>query len=97
MSEASSEIPWAEIFRAANGLVKEAIIADYALGGALATIFFTEPFMTYDADLFFVPLGTGLATGIPQIYSHLKKLGWKEKLGHLLCADSRFSFSPRTV
>jgi hypothetical protein len=85
VSESSSEIPLAEILEAANGLVEAKIIKDYALGGALAAIVYTEPFTTYDADIFFIPVGKGLDVGIPKIYARLKKLGWKEKDEHILC------------
>jgi len=47
----SSSIPLAEILRAANGLVEARLIEDYALGGALAAIYYVEPFTTYDADI----------------------------------------------
>src|SRR6266568_2483829 len=38
VNEPSSKIPLAEVFRAANGLVPAKLIADWALGGALAAI-----------------------------------------------------------
>ena len=48
--EASSLIPLADIMRAANKLVAANLIQDWALGGALAAIYYVEPFATYDAD-----------------------------------------------
>jgi hypothetical protein len=68
-------IPLAEVFAAANSLRAAGIIVKYALGGALAAVRYTEPFTTYDADVFFIPADTGLSAGIPAIYAHLEKLG----------------------
>ncbi len=50
MSEEPSAIPLADILRAANDLVAAGLIEDYALGGALAAIYYVEPFTTYDAE-----------------------------------------------
>ena len=44
----------ADVLRAANDLVAAGLIEDYALGGALAAIYYVEPFTTYDADIIFV-------------------------------------------
>ena len=38
----SAEIPLADILRAANGLVNAGLIEDWALGGALAAIYYVE-------------------------------------------------------
>ena len=43
-------IPLADVFAAANSLRSAGFIVDYALGGALAAVRYTEPFTTYDAD-----------------------------------------------
>lgn len=50
MSEEPSAIPLADVLRAANDLVAAGLIEDYALGGALAAIYYVEPFTTYDAQ-----------------------------------------------
>jgi hypothetical protein len=55
-----------------------------ALGGALAAIYYVEPFTTYDADIFFVPSDKGLSAGIPAIYSLLRSQGWQTEQEHLL-------------
>src|SRR6266567_1400703 len=84
VNEPSSKIPLAEVFRAANGLVPAKLIADWALGGALAAIYYVEPFTTYDADIFFIPIGKGLTAGIPAIHAHLQSQGWQVEREHLL-------------
>ena len=84
MSEEPSAIPLADVLRAANDLVAAGLIEDYALGGALAAIYYVEPFATYDADIIFVAAEKGLTAGIPAIYSHLQKRGWRVEREHLL-------------
>lgn len=84
MSEEASAIPLADILRAANDLVAAGLIKDYALGGALAAIYYVEPFTTYDADIIFVAVEKGLTAGIPAIYAHLQKAGWRVEREHLL-------------
>lgn len=80
----SNSLPLAEVLRAANGLVAEGLVEDWALGGALATIYYVEPFTTYDADIFFIPKDKGLTAGIPTIYAHLQAQGWQVEREHLL-------------
>ena len=82
--EKSDDLPLAEIFRAANGLVAVDLIEDWALGGALAAIYYVEPFTTYDADIFFIPKDKSLTAGIPAIYSRLLSQGWGIEGEHLL-------------
>jgi hypothetical protein len=84
MSEESPAIPLADVLRAANELVAAGLIEDYAPGGALAAIYYVEPFTTYDADIIFVAAEKGLTAGIPAIYAHLQERGWRVEREHLL-------------
>ena len=77
-------LPLAEVLRAANELVSAGLIKDWALGGALAAIYYVEPFTTYDADIFFIPADDGFTAGIPAIYAHLQSQGWQIEREHLL-------------
>jgi hypothetical protein len=92
MPDESSEIPLADILRAANELVSASLIEDYALGGALAAIYYVEPFTTYDADIIFVTKDKALNAGIPAIYSHLQSKGWRVEREHLLISDFPVQF-----
>jgi hypothetical protein len=92
MAEERSGIPLADVLRAANELVSAGLIKDYALGGALAAIYYTEPFTTYDADIIFVASDTTLAAGMPAIYSHLQSKGWRVEREHLLIKDFPVQF-----
>ncbi|MCW5557502.1 MAG: hypothetical protein KIT22_06705 [Verrucomicrobiae bacterium] len=84
INEPSDILPLAAVLRAANGLVAAGLIEDWALGGALAAIYYVEPFTTYDADIFFIPKDKGLTAGIPAIYEHLQTHGWQVEREHLL-------------
>jgi len=84
MSKEPSAIPLADVLRAANDLVAAGLIEDYALGGAMAAIYYVEPFSTYDADIIFVANDKGLTAGIPAIYRHLQERGWRVEREHLL-------------
>ena len=82
--EPSPEIPLGCVLEAANELVAARLVEAWALGGALAAIYYVEPFTTYDADIFFIPTDKGLTAGIPAIYAHLQSRGWKVEQEHLV-------------
>src|SRR5215470_4555433 len=84
MSDEPSAIPLADVLHAANELVSVGLIKDYALGGALAAIYYTEPVTTYDADIIFLASDKTLSAGIPAIYSHLQSKGWRVEREHLV-------------
>ena len=84
INEPSDNLPLADVLRAANDLVAAGLIEDWALGGALAAIYYVEPFTTYDADIFFIPKDKGLTAGIPAIYAHLQAQGWQVEHEHLV-------------
>jgi len=92
MPDEFSAIPLADVLRAANDLVSAGLIKDYALGGALAAIYYTEPITTYDADIIFVASDKTLSAGIPAIYSHLQSKGWRVEREHLLIRDFPVQF-----
>jgi hypothetical protein len=84
INQPSDSLPLADVLRAANDLVAAKLIEDWAIGGALAAIYYVEPFTTYDANIFFIPADKGLTTGIPAIYAHLQSQGWQVEREHLL-------------
>ena len=84
MSDEPSAIPLADVFRAANELVSVGLIKDYALGDALAAIYYTEPVTAYDADIIFVASDKTLSAGISAIHSYLQSKGWRVEREHLL-------------
>jgi hypothetical protein len=84
INEPSDDLPLADVLRAANELAAAGLIEDWALGGALAAIYYVEPFTTYAADIFFIPKDKGLTAGLPAIYAHLQSQGWQVECEHLL-------------
>jgi len=82
--EGSEEPPLKKVFEVMNDLVAQGLIQDYALGGAMAAMRYTEPFTTNDADIFFVPVTGDLTAGIPAIYDYLKKQGYQPKADHVV-------------
>jgi len=64
--------------RVLNRMVKDDVIEQYAIGGAVAAIFYIEPINTNDLDIFF-PVkdpGAGLDILAP-LYEYLSDLGYK--------------------
>ncbi|MDD5199604.1 MAG: hypothetical protein PHC88_07345 [Terrimicrobiaceae bacterium] len=66
--------------RVLNELEREGVITRYAIGGAVGAIFYMEPFLTYDLDVFVVlPVtGGGLLTLGP-VYEALRQRGYAEE------------------
>ena len=83
--DATNRIPLAEVLRTANALRTESFIEDYAIGGAIAAIFYVEPFATFDVDLFYIPINDALDAGIPAMFERLRQMGWTVEAEHLLC------------
>src|SRR5947209_5105811 len=55
----------------------DGVIERYAIGGAVAAIFYIEPFTTYDLDIFFAAdMSGGLITLTP-IYEYLARKGYE--------------------
>lgn len=60
--------------RVINELQRSGLIRAYAIGGGIAATYYTEPILTYDLDIFFIPQAEGLDVLSP-IYRELKKRG----------------------
>jgi len=67
-----------QTYKVINRMKEEGVIEDYAVGGAVAAIFYVEPFTTYDLDIFcaFGAPGSGIITLTP-IYEYLARLGYQ--------------------
>jgi hypothetical protein len=78
-----------------NKLKRNGIIEDYAIAGGIATIFYVEPILTYDLDIFFTyktePKGFNV---LSPIYKFLRKKGYKEKKEHVLIEGIPVQFIP---
>ena len=78
-----------------NELVRERVLGQYALGGAVALLFYTEPANTYDLDVFcLLPPSSGPLVTLTPIYDWLKARGFTEDKEHVLIHGIPVQFIP---
>lgn len=84
-------------FKVINEMYKKGILNDYAIGGAVATLYYTEPFDTYDIDIFFTPLEKEKIILLTPLYDFLlKKKGYKTYKEYIMIGDTPIQFLPAT-
>ena len=71
------------------------LIGKYCIGGGIATVFYVEPLLTYDLDIFFTPAEEkkGIITLSP-IYDYLKKRGYRTYKEHIIIEEIPVQFIP---
>lgn len=76
-----------------NQLKRKGLIKDYAIGGGIATIFYTEPVFTYDLDVFVIPKieRKGLIL-LTDIFEYLQQKGYQWKGEHIVIGDTPVQF-----
>jgi hypothetical protein len=76
-----------DALRALNAMKAEGVIAEYAICGAMALVFWTEPVPTFDLDVLVVlpQSGTGLVT-LEGIYRWADAHGYPARDEHILIA-----------
>lgn len=74
-------------------LKERKIILDFAIGGAVAVLYYTEPVLTYDLDIFFVPVEDKIDVLSP-IYKYLREKGYKPHGEHILVEGVPVQFIP---
>lgn len=63
-----------------NELERDGVIRRYAIGGAMAAVFYMEPLLTYDLDVFvLLPPATGELLSLAPLYECLKGRGYPEE------------------
>ncbi len=60
-----------------NKMEAEGRIGRYAIGGAMAAIFYVEPFTTYDLDIFFAAGSSGGVVTLTPVYEYLTAAGYE--------------------
>jgi len=66
-----------ETLKVINRMKADRILQDYAIGGAIAAMFYIQPFTTEDLDIFFSVSSTGTALDLLEpIYRYLEKAGY---------------------
>ncbi len=64
-----------------NRMEADGLIGRYAIGGAMAAVFYVEPFATFDLDIFFtLNVSGGLVTMTP-VYEYLAAAGYEAEGG----------------
>lgn len=64
------------VIKAFDQLKSEGLITDFAIGGAMAAVFYTEPFLTYDVDVFIIlPSPPSLLLDLSPVYKRLREIG----------------------
>lgn len=78
-----------------NQMTADGIIETYALGGATAVIFYTEPIATQDIDIFVhVPDTGNILTEFQPMYDYLKERGYEIKGEHIYIEGFPVKFLP---
>ncbi|MBV9492856.1 MAG: hypothetical protein JOZ54_01320 [Acidobacteria bacterium] len=75
-----------EAVAALNDLKARQVVAEYALGGAMALLFWSEPAATFDLDVFVILDQPGLLVSLEPIYSWARENGYFEHAEHILIA-----------
>jgi hypothetical protein len=60
-----------------NRMEADGVIGRYAIGGAMAAIFYVEPFTTYDLDIFFAVQASGGLVTLTPVYEYLAVAGYE--------------------
>ena len=77
-----------------NKLVGVGVIDSYAIGGAVAAIYYIEPFDTADLDIFFSVTTQESIVLLTPIYDHLKQLGYHPRGEFVEIEDWPVQFLP---
>jgi hypothetical protein len=79
---------------AVKDLRREGIISEYAIGGAMALIFWSEPTPTFDLDVFVLLPSAGNLVSLEGIYAWARKRGYSERAEHVVVAGVPVQFIP---
>ncbi|MCP3960891.1 MAG: hypothetical protein GY719_23850 [bacterium] len=83
------------VFRILNEMKAERVIVDYALGGAMAVLFYAEPARTYDLDVFVhLPPADGALVRLTPIYDWLQRRSFFPKAEHVMIHGVPVQFLP---
>lgn len=74
-------------------MIRLGIIKAYAIGGGIAATYYIEPVLTYDLDIFFIPLREGLDELAP-VYEFARGRGYAEQAEALIIEGFPVQFIP---
>jgi len=74
-----------DVFRVLNEMTSESLIEEYAIGGAMAVLFYAEPTRTYDLDVFvLLPQPEKTIVLLTPVYDWLEERGFEPKDEHVI-------------
>lgn len=74
-------------------LKEKKVFRDFSIGGGIAALYYIEPLLTYDLDIFFIPIEDSIDVLTP-IYDYLEKQEFKAKKEHVLIEGVPVQFIP---
>jgi len=78
-------------------MYQKGILKDYAIAGAIATIYYTEPFATQDIDIFFIPPEKEGLILLTPFYDFLLRKGYKTYKEYIMIGNTPVQFIPATT
>ena len=86
----------ADVFRELNALQSAGVVRHYAVGGAMAVLFYAEPIRTYDVDVFVIVPGTERQSLAPleTIYEWTSARGFQPDAEHVVIHGVPVQFLP---
>ncbi len=82
------------VFKVVNKMYQEGVFKSYAIGGAVATIYYTEPFATKDIDIFFIPPEKEGLISLTPFYDFLFKKGYNTYKEYIVIGETPVQFIP---
>ena len=74
-----------DVFRVLNDMKSDGLIEDYAIGGAMAVLFYAEPTRTFDVDVFvLLPSSEETIVVMTPIYAWLESRGFEPRAEHVI-------------
>ncbi len=84
-----------DVFRTLNQFKDEGVLVEYAIAGAMAFLFYTEPVRTYDLDVFvFLPPQTSAIFSMEPLYKILRDRGYGFDAEHVMIEETPVQFLP---
>ena len=86
---------FAEALKTVNQMKEAGVLREYAVGGAMALVFWTEPVATYDLDVLVkLPAQDGPIVSLADLYQWLASRGWAAHAEHVIIAGVPVQFLP---
>lgn len=84
-----------EALKVINDMRSEGIVKDYAIGGTIAVIFHTEPILTSDLDIIFVPAeDDDTLLALRPLYEYLERRGYSPEKEYVIVEGVVVQFIP---